>query len=108
MTRLGFAVAALGVVIGFPVLLGVWPRVFLSLAIGLALAAWVVFQNFGGIYTGAATDVGTGPVLILLALAYWPLRGGRGQQAGKAHPAAATAPVSADPGGAQGPAAGEE
>ncbi len=108
MTRLGFAVAALCVVIGFTVFLGVWPRVFLSLAIGLALAAWVVFQNFGGIYTGAATDVGTGPVLILLALAYWPLRGGRGQQARKAHPAAAAAPVPSDPGGAQGPAAGEE
>jgi hypothetical protein len=30
-------------------------------------------QNLGGILTGSATDVGTGPVLILLALAFWPL-----------------------------------
>jgi hypothetical protein len=25
-----------------------------------------------GIYTGSAIDVGTGPVLILLACAFWP------------------------------------
>jgi hypothetical protein len=99
MTRLGFAVAALCLVIGFTVFLGVWPRVFLSLTIAFALTAWVVFQNFGGIYTGAATDAGTGPVLILLALAFWPLRGAGGRPAGQARTATMAGAQATDPAG---------
>jgi hypothetical protein len=52
-----------------------WPwltRVTLVLAIVTATAFWVVGENFGGIYTGTATDPNTGPLLALLALAYWP------------------------------------
>jgi len=88
LTLLGFAAAAVCVVVGFTVFLGAWPRVFLSLVMLVALVDWVVFQNFGGIYTGASTDVGTGPVLILLAMAFWPLRAARARQAEDA-PAAA-------------------
>jgi hypothetical protein len=56
----------------------------------LALAGWVVFENFGGIYAGAAADVGNGPILVLLACAFWPARGPRrAEQA--VPPAAATA-----------------
>ena len=87
LTLLGFA-AAVCVVVGFTVFLGAWPRVFLSLVMLAALVDWVVFQNFGGISTGASTDVGTGPVLILLACAFWPLRAVRARQAEDA-PAAA-------------------
>jgi len=36
----------------------------------MALAGWVAMENLGGILTGSASDVGTGPVLILLALAF--------------------------------------
>jgi hypothetical protein len=35
----------------------------------------VAVQNLGGILTGSSVDVGTGPVLILLALAFWPAVG---------------------------------
>jgi hypothetical protein len=38
----------------------------------MALAVWAGTQNFGGIFTGSSTDVGTGPAWILLALAFWP------------------------------------
>jgi hypothetical protein len=34
---------------------------------------WVCTQNFGGILAGGATDLNSGPLVILLALAYWPL-----------------------------------
>ncbi len=56
-------------------------RVTLILAAAVALAIWVVGENFGGIFTGSATDPNSGLMLALLAAAYWP--------AGKAVPAAA-------------------
>jgi hypothetical protein len=55
----------------------------LSLSILIALAGWVAVQNVGGALTGATTDVGTGPVLILLTLAFWPLTRARTQRAGE-------------------------
>jgi len=33
----------------------------------------VVRKNFGKITTGSATDPNTGPLLVLLAAAYWPV-----------------------------------
>ena len=54
------------------------PRPFakasLVLAIVVALVIWVVAQAFGGILAGGATDPNSGPLLVLLALAYWPSR----------------------------------
>jgi MYXO-CTERM domain-containing protein len=35
---------------------------------------WVIGQDFGEVLTGQGTDPGTGPLLLLLAAAYWPLR----------------------------------
>jgi hypothetical protein len=49
-------------------------RAGLVLAIVTAAAIWVVGQAFGGIFTGAGTDPNSGPLLALLAVAYWPLR----------------------------------
>lgn len=86
---LGFAVAAGCLAVAFAVFLGALPRVALSLSIVIAIAGWVVFQNFGGILTGSSTDVGTGPVLLLLAAAFWPLapaRQARRPEAGTAAP----------------------
>jgi hypothetical protein len=34
---------------------------------------WVAVQDFGGILAGGATDPNSGPLIILLALIYWPL-----------------------------------
>jgi hypothetical protein len=42
------------------------------LAVVLAAATWVVGQALGGALTGMGTDPGTGPLLMLLAVAYWP------------------------------------
>ena len=46
----------------------------LVLAIVVAAFIWVFAQAFGGILASGATDVNSGPLLALLALAYWPLR----------------------------------
>ena len=49
-----------------------WTRAALTLAVVVALVIWVVGQNFGGIFTGTGTDPNSGPLLMLLAAAYWP------------------------------------
>jgi hypothetical protein len=46
----------------------------LVLAIVVAIVIWVVGEGFGMILAGGATDPNSGPLLMLLALAYWPLR----------------------------------
>jgi hypothetical protein len=62
-------VIAIGVYLPAP-----FGKATLVLAIVVALAIWVVAQAFGGILAGGATDPNSGPVLVLLALAYWPAR----------------------------------
>ena len=44
----------------------------LALAVVAAAFIWVVGENFGAILAGAGTDPNTGPLLVLLAAAYWP------------------------------------
>ena len=44
------------------------------LAIVVAAFIWVFAEALGGILAGGGTDVNSGPLLALLALAYWPLR----------------------------------
>ena len=39
----------------------------------LALAFWVIGENFGALFTNGATDVNSGPLLLLLAACYWRL-----------------------------------
>ncbi len=47
-------------------------RTTLVLALLTALVVWVISENFGMVLAGGATDPNSGPVLVLLALAYWP------------------------------------
>jgi hypothetical protein len=47
-------------------------RAGIVLAIATAAVIWVTGQALGGMLTGSATDPNSGPLLILLALAYWP------------------------------------
>jgi hypothetical protein len=47
-------------------------RAAIVLAIALAALIWVVGQALGMILAAGATDPNSGPLLILLALAYWP------------------------------------
>jgi len=49
-------------------------RAVIALAIVVAIVIWVVGEDFGQIFTGAATDPNSGPLLVLLAVAYWPIR----------------------------------
>ena len=46
------------------------------LALVAAAVIWVVGEAFGTILAGGATDPNSGPLLALLALAYWPARPG--------------------------------
>ena len=50
----------------------------------MAVFVGLAGQNLGGVLTGQGTDPGTGPLLILLAIALWPEPGDRaGQAAGR-------------------------
>jgi hypothetical protein len=51
-----------------------YARGTLVLAIVIAAVIWVFGQAFGVILTGGGTDPNSGPLLALLALAYWPAR----------------------------------
>jgi hypothetical protein len=63
------AVIAVGVYLPRP-----FAKAALALAIVVALVIWVVAEAFGGILAGGGTDPNSGPLLVLLALAYWPFR----------------------------------
>ena len=66
--------AALAVVAAGGCLPGRAARGALILAVLVAAVIWVFGQAFGGILARGATDPNSGPLLILLALAYWPTR----------------------------------
>lgn len=68
------ALAVMFAVIAVAVFIPAAARPVLAVAITLSLAIWLVGQNLGGIFTGQGTDPNTGPLLALLALAYWPRR----------------------------------
>jgi len=48
-------------------------RVVMLVAVALAVAIWVVGEDFGTLFSGSATDPNSGPLLVLLAAAYWPV-----------------------------------
>jgi hypothetical protein len=48
-------------------------RTAVVVAVVLAAAIWLTAQALGGLVGGQGTDPNTGPLLIVLALAYWPL-----------------------------------
>ncbi|MGH3251793.1 MAG: hypothetical protein ACRDOI_37055 [Trebonia sp.] len=53
----------------------------LVLAIVVALMIWVFGEAFGMMMAGGATDPNSGPLLVLLALSYWPLKVAAGKAA---------------------------
>lgn len=69
-----FAVIALGI------LNPATTRPAIVLAIITAAAIWLLGESLGEIATGTGTDPNTGPLLILLAAAYWPLARTRGRR----------------------------
>ena len=58
-------------------------RVTVVAAIVVSLVIWLVAQDLGMILAGGATDVNSGPLLALVALAYWPLRRGSAATTGR-------------------------
>jgi len=72
---LAVVVGLLFVVIAVAVFLPTRPaRVVLAVAMVVGLAIWVVGEDFGTVFSGSGTDPNSGPLLGLLAVAYWPLR----------------------------------
>jgi hypothetical protein len=72
----GFAVTLVLSVLLAAVAVGTYlPRPIANGSIVLAVAVsamlWVVGENFGALFTNGATDVNSGPLLILLAVAFW-------------------------------------
>lgn len=51
-----------------------YARPALALALVVAVVIWAVGEAFGMILAGGATDPNSGPLLAILALAYWPSR----------------------------------
>ena len=70
--------AAVFVAVAVGILFPATARPALVLAAVVSLAIWVAGENFGGIFTGQGTDPNSGPLLVLLAAAYWPLRASAG------------------------------
>ena len=60
------ALVAVGVFLPAP-----FVRAAIVLAVALAAALWLA-QGMGELFTGMATDPGSGPLLALLALSFWP------------------------------------
>ena len=71
-----FAVIAIGIFVPGAA------RPVLVLAAVLAVAIWVIGENFGGLASGSATDPNTGPLLLLLIAAFWPRRSADPEVAG--------------------------
>jgi hypothetical protein len=63
------AVIALGVYLPAPA-----AKTTLVLAIVVSAVIWVFAEAFGQIMASGATDPNSGPLLVILALAFWPLR----------------------------------
>ena len=68
MTVLGVVSALVAVGVYLPPGAG---NATLVVAVAISLLWWVVGEDLGQLLTNGATDVNTGPLLILLALAYW-------------------------------------
>jgi len=64
---LALVLAVVSAEIGLSVLLGRATRTALAVSIAISLAFWVLAEGFGGVFTGQATDVGTGPLMVLIA-----------------------------------------
>jgi hypothetical protein len=48
-------------------------RIALLVSVSISLVFWVLAEGMGGLLTGQATDVGTGPLMILIAILLLPL-----------------------------------
>jgi hypothetical protein len=92
------ASAVLATVLALVALVGLLPgslvrtsRVLLGLGILTAAGIWLIGEAAGALLSGTGTDPNTGPLLVLLALAYWPVRAARPAPVAEGESASATA-----------------
>lgn len=72
--NLSLILLSLGLALGLIVVKkGRWLRSLLLLSILFSLLIWWATEAFGMVFTGMATDVNSGPLLILVALVCWPV-----------------------------------
>ena len=71
---ISIGLAVVFVAAGLGIFWSVTARAALLLSVVVAVAIWVLGENFGAILTGQGTDPSTGLILLLLAAAFWPLR----------------------------------
>ena len=72
--QVAFAFAALCGLAAVSVALGTVARAGVIAAVIAGAAIWVA-QDFGELLTGQATDPNSGPLLIVIAIAFWPVAG---------------------------------
>jgi hypothetical protein len=66
-TAIAVALALASAAIGLSVLWVRGTRVALFAAMAISLAFWLLAEGLGGAFSGQATDVGTGPLMVLIA-----------------------------------------
>ncbi|MDQ1529182.1 MAG: hypothetical protein QOH77_972, partial [Actinomycetota bacterium] len=75
----GTPLTIIGAVILFLVALGIllpprWMRVAVAAAVAVSVFIWVIGEAIGAPFGGQSTDPNSGPLLALIAIAYWPAR----------------------------------
>lgn len=65
--------AILSMVVGLAVFFDRWTPPVLGVSVAVALFYFIVGQGVGGVLTGAGTDPGSGPLLLLLAASLYPI-----------------------------------
>ncbi|HWE60107.1 MAG TPA: hypothetical protein VHB98_00195 [Chloroflexota bacterium] len=70
--NVAFVIIALGLAIGLAMVGADHIRPLLAGSIALSLLLWCTTEGCGQLLTGTATDVNSGPLLVLLALVCWP------------------------------------
>jgi hypothetical protein len=72
--NIALVILAFGLALGLARRNSKWLCPLLAASIGLSLLLWWATEGFGLLLTGTATDVNSGPLLVVLALACWPPR----------------------------------
>jgi hypothetical protein len=75
----GTPLTIIGAVILFLIALGIllpprWMRVAVAAAVAVSVFIWVIGEAIGVPFGGQSTDPDSGPLLALIAIAYWPAR----------------------------------